>query len=66
MGKGRAPTALEYYLLKKKKLKVYRLSSDEERAKNRAEIRGITIAQAMEELERDPLGNYKIYGTGEK
>lgn len=66
MGKVRAPTALEYYLLKKKNLSVYRLASSEERATNRAGIRGITVAQAIEELEKDPLGNYKKYGTSKK
>lgn len=52
MGKGRAPSALEYYLLKKKKNTVYRLASMNERAKNRSEIMGISVEQAVFELER--------------
>lgn len=44
--KGRAPTALENYLLNKRNDKVYRLPSMSERAGNYASMHGISVEEA--------------------
>ena len=50
MGKGRAPTALENYLLNKHDDTVYSLPSMEERAENYSAIYGVSVEEAAERI----------------
>lgn len=50
MGKGRAPTALENYLLNKREDTVYSLNSMDERAENYSAIYGVSLEEAAERI----------------
>lgn len=50
MGKGRAPTALENYLLNKRDDTVYSLPSMEGRAENYSAIYGVSVEEAAERI----------------
>lgn len=46
MGKGRAPTSMEYNLISRRKDTVYKLTPMSERAKNYAEAYNVSIKEA--------------------
>lgn len=58
MGKGRAPTALENYLLKKRDDTVHVLPSMSERAKNYSEMHGVSVEEASEIIKYNDTHQY--------